>query len=212
MIPVVLHHSENGWSAAQRVEELFDRELIQAAAIVELIPRLSFVLDDLSHVTDEQLESRALGLFPALSLWALRDTRNPTRLIQSLGYWAGAMVALLRAPNGREALWTLFRYISLVADDSVATTLAEALDAAQPDLKEAIMTLAEKWKTEGEAKGRAEGEARGRTETLRKQLTLKFGELSEPAAHRLATATDAELDRWIERVLVADTLDAVLNG
>jgi hypothetical protein len=62
------------------------------------------------------------------------------------------------------------------------------------------MTLAEKWK--------AEGVAKGRTETLRKQLMLKFGELPEATARRLATASEAELDRW----LTANTLDAVLNG
>jgi predicted transposase/invertase (TIGR01784 family) len=212
VVPLVLHHSESGWSAALRLEELFDGQLIQAAGIAELIPRLSFVLDDLSQITDEQLESRALGLLPALSLWALRDARNPVRLVQSLGHWAAAMAELLRAPNGREALWTLFRYISLVADDSVATTLSQALDAAQPEVKEALMTLAEKWKAEGEAKGIAKGEAKGRMETLRKQLTLKFGELPESAARRLASASEAELDRWVELVLAADTLDAVLNG
>ena len=70
------------------------------------------------------------------------------------------------------------------------------------------MTLAEKWKAEGEAKGRAEGKA----ETLRKLLTLKFGVLTEPIARRIAGASEAELDCWIERVLIADTLDAVLDG
>lgn len=39
------------------------------------------------------------------------------------------------------------------------------------------MTLAEKWFTQGEAKGKAEGKAEGRAESLRKLVTLKFGEL-----------------------------------
>ena len=204
VIPVVLHHSEGGWSAARRLEDLFDRELIQDAGISELIPRLSFVLDDLSNLTDDELERRALGLLPALSLWALRDARNQARLARSFGHWLGAMAELLRAPNGREALWTIFRYISLVADDSVAVTFSQALDAAQPEVKGALMTLAEKWE--------AEGKAKGRIETLQKQLTLKFGRLPEAAVSRLATANEAELDRWIERVLTVDTLDSVLNG
>jgi len=126
------------------------------------------------------------------------------------------MAELLRAPNGREALWTIFRYISLVADDSVASTLSQALDSAEPEVKEALMTLAEKWKAECEARGEARGEAKGKIEgkieTLRKQLTLKFGELPEAAALRLASASEAELDLWVERVLTADTLDALLDG
>jgi hypothetical protein len=43
-------------------------------------------------------------------------------------------------------------------------------------------------------------------------LTLKFGELSERAALRIASASEAELDRWVERVLTADTLAAVVDS
>ena len=208
VIPVVLHHGEAGWSGPARVEELFDTELVAEAGLSDLVPRLSFILDDLSHVTDDELERRALGLVPVLTLWALRDARNPTRLSMSLGRWAATMATLLQAPNGREALWTIFRYIALVADDTVVGTLSKALDAAQPEVKDALMTLAEKWQAEGEARGRSKEKA----ETLRKLLTLKFGELTEPVVHRIATASDAELDRWVERVLTADTLDQVIGS
>ena len=46
VIPVVLHHSEGRWSPARRLEDLFDGDLVTRAALHELIPRLSFVLDD----------------------------------------------------------------------------------------------------------------------------------------------------------------------
>jgi len=207
VIPVVLHHGEGQWAVARRLEDLFDSDLVTQGGLEEVIPRLGFVLDDLSGLPDEQLEGRALGLVPALTLWALRDARSPTRLVRSFGHWAEAMAELLRAPNGREALWTLFRYITLVADDSVATTLAAAIPDAKSQVKEALMTLAEKWMADGEAKGKAEGKA----EALRKLLTLKFGPLPEATASRLATATQTDVDRWLELVLTADTLPAVLD-
>ncbi|HKY35150.1 MAG TPA: Rpn family recombination-promoting nuclease/putative transposase [Polyangiaceae bacterium] len=207
VIPVVLHHSEGSWTVARRVEELFDAELVKAAGAAELIPRLSFVLDDLSHLTDEELEGRALGLVPVLTLWALRDARSPERLAKSLGHWVRTMAELLHAPNGREALWTLFRYIGAVADDSMTETLTAVLEAAEPEVKDALMTIAEKW----EAKGRAEGKAEGKAEALRKQLTQKFGALPEATTRRIASASEVELDRWLERVLTADTLDAVIS-
>jgi hypothetical protein len=69
-----------------------------------LIPRLSFVLDDLSNVSDGELERRALGLVPTLTLWALRDARSPAALTQSLRRWVAAIKELAGAPNGREAL------------------------------------------------------------------------------------------------------------
>jgi hypothetical protein len=140
---------------------------------------------------------------PALTLWALRDVRNPKRFRRSVERWASAMAQLLAAPNGREALRTIFRYISLVADDTVAATLSDAVQAAQPQVKEALMTLAEKWM--------AEGEARGKAEVLRKLLALKFGELPEVAQLRIARATEADLDRWAARVLSTETLAGVIE-
>ena len=212
VVPVVLYHGEVGWSAPTRLEDLFDSQLIAEAGISELIPRLGFVLDDLSQVSDEELAARALGLLPLLTLWALRDARSPERLERSFARWASTMAALLEAPDGREAFGTIFRYIALVADDSVAAILSRALESAEPEIKDTLMTLAEKWKAEGEARGRAEGKAEGKAELLRKLLALKFGELTETADQRIASASEAELDRYVERVLTADTLDAVLEG
>jgi hypothetical protein len=117
------------------------------------------------------------------------------------------MADLLRAPSGGEALRILFRYISLVADDSIASTLVDAIPEAKPEVKDALMTLAEKWLAEGEAKG----EAKGKAEALQKLLTLKFGELPQPALARLDAASPGDLDRWLERVLTTATLEAVLE-
>ena len=210
VVPLVLHHSETGWTAAKTLEELFDESLVADPEILPLIPRLGFVLDDISQLSDEALEERALGLVPSLTLWALRDARSPARLVRSFSHWANAMAELLAAANGKEAIWTIFRYIALVADDSVVGILGRALDAAQPEVKEAIMTLAERWQAEGEARGLLKGKAEGKAEVLRKLLTLKFGELPAAALQLLSQADETQLERFIERLLTAETLDAVL--
>jgi hypothetical protein len=44
---------------------------------------------------------------------------------------------------------------------------------------------------------------------LAKLLTLKFGELPSDCAERLQTASGEDLERYIERILTADTLAAV---
>ena len=208
VIPVVLHHGEGGWSAATRLEDLFDRELVEDLGISELIPRLSFVLDDLTHLSDEDLEQRALGLVPTLTLWAFRDVRSGARLSRSLQRWIAALVELEAAANGREAFWTILRYIAAVADDTVTASLIQAMDAARTGVKDDVMTtLAEKWTAEGEARGRSQAKA----DILRKQLTLRFGALPETTELRIMNASEAELDRWVERVLSADTLEAVIG-
>jgi hypothetical protein len=118
------------------------------------------------------------------------------------------MAELGRAPNGREALWTIFRYIAVVADRSAATSFSQAVATAQTETKDPLMTtIAEMWEAQGEARGRAQGKA----DTLRKLLTLKFGELSEATEHRIASASESELDGWVERVLTADSLTDVVG-
>ena len=66
-----------------------------------------------------------------------------------------------------------------------------------------------KGRAEGEAKGRAEGEAMGRAEVLLKLLRLRFAEPPADMEQRVREASIEELDRWVERVLSAESLDDV---
>ena len=80
--------------------------------------------------------------------------------------------------------------------------------------KEIMPTLAEKWLAQGEAKGEARGEAKGELKALRsvlrRQLELKFGELDADHDAQLQAATSEELQRFLERIVSADSVDAVL--
>lgn len=57
----------------------------------------------------------------------------------------------------------------------------------------------------------AQGEASGRVALLLRQLSLRFGALDPDARNRIAAAPVIELDAMGERLLTADTLDAVLR-
>ncbi len=59
---------------------------------------------------------------------------------------------------------------------------------------------------------RLEGEKRARASVLLRQLTLRFGELDARVVDRIQSASDEELDAWIDRVLVARSVDEVLAG
>lgn len=63
----------------------------------------------------------------------------------------------------------------------------------------------------GLEQGIEQGINRGRAATLCKQLQLKFGDLSDDYQARLNQGNQAELDLWTERVLFADTLEAVFE-
>jgi len=51
----------------------------------------------------------------------------------------------------------------------------------------------------------------GREGTLRKQITLKFGELPAWADERLTQASDEQLDVLVTRILTADSLEGLLG-
>ena len=59
----------------------------------------------------------------------------------------------------------------------------------------------------GIEKGRQEGELL----LLTRQITLKFGELPTWAQERLEHATTDQLEAWAERILSAESLEALLK-
>ena len=207
VIPVVLHHSETGWTAATDLQDLFDGGLAKDESLAAYVPQLSFVLDDISHLTDDELNGRALGLVPTLTLWALRDARTPERLLRSLLRWGSAMEALAAAESGREALLTIFRYLTLVVPDLTPDALHQNLRTLTPEVEQIVMTtLAEQWMAQGEARG----ELNGTRNLLLRQLELKFGNLSKDERQRVDSADAEQICRWSVRILNADSLAAVL--
>ena len=63
----------------------------------------------------------------------------------------------------------------------------------------------------GLKRGKAEGLERGKAEGLTRLLERRFGSLPGTARDRIAAAGPGELDSWLDRVLDADSLDAVFG-
>jgi len=206
VVPLILHHSKSGWSATTDLASAYGEVLKEAPEFAEYAAQLKCRLLDISHMSDQELMGMALGEAVTLMLWALRDARTPARLLKTFGFWAGVIVRLLQAPDGWRALKLLFKYISEVSEIT-GQELLEALAEAAPEAKEAIMTLAEHLRREGRAEGRLEGEVA----ILQRQLERKFGTLPDQLKNRLGGATEEQLDRWAERILIADSLEAVFG-
>ena len=76
-----------------------------------------------------------------------------------------------------------------------------------------IESMRREYFVNGRAKGLTAGLAEGRAELLERQLTRRFGPLSEAGRTRVAEATLEELDGFAEAVLDAESADDVLaNG
>ena len=99
---------------------------------------------------------------------------------------------------------------------SVSATAQERADAEKRikyvrDLNAMIGAGWDEGKAAGIEIGRSEGIAVGKAELLERQLTRKFGALSEASRSRLLSATDNELNDWSEALLVAATLEQVFQ-
>ena len=81
-----------------------------------------------------------------------------------------------------------------------------------------MSTFVERYKNEGKQEGlqigKQEGlqigKQEGEAQILKRQLTRKFGELSEEKRRMVETADSETLLKWSERVLTADSLEEVL--
>ena len=80
-------------------------------------------------------------------------------------------------------------------------------------------TVAETWtkqaqaegKARGEARGRAEGLAEGEAKSLTRLLERRFGPLPRPVRDRIAAASLEQLDTWLDAILDAPSLEAVVG-
>ena len=77
------------------------------------------------------------------------------------------------------------------------------------------MTAAQEWMLEGMEKGRLEGreegleagERRALASMLTKQARLRFRDVPPDSAARIESASKADLERWLERFVTAETLE-----
>jgi hypothetical protein len=213
IIPLVICHAPEGWTAARTFHELFSPMWFERAPeLASLVPSFGLLIDDLQRASDDDLGSRALAAFAKVALWLLRDGRAMRRLIDSMSAWVGLLDDLPQTTNGHTALESIVTYLATVANDQMIWDAFHAnLEEHAPGAKGDVMTLAEQWFNQGQTKGEAKGRLEGRVETLIKQLTIKFGELGEHHRARLATATITELDAWTERVLFATSLEQLFG-
>jgi hypothetical protein len=201
ILPVLLHSSASGWSAATSFAEIVDLPERVRAEVLARTPCFAADLVDLSPAQASVIADEWLTAFGRLVLWALSVAGDDARFLAEIGRMAGAIHEALAAPDGYEALGALLRYISATHERLGPRRFTEALTAAAgKDEEKAIMTLLEQF------------EQQGRVKVLLEQLAAKFGPVPDEASARVMAASDATLRRWSLRVLTETTLARVLDS
>jgi predicted transposase/invertase (TIGR01784 family) len=117
IIPVVVSHAPEGWTAPVRLHDLIRPPPASFAAVSELVPGFTMLVEDLAHLSNEELKARSLAVFPKLALWTLRDARDSHRLLSNLEHWMNEFKEALQTSSGIEAMSRILRYIALVCED-----------------------------------------------------------------------------------------------
>ncbi len=212
VIPIVLSHAQGGWNAPVEIWDLVDPHPDSLPAVAPHVPRLSIIVHEFSEWSDEEIRRRVLASFPRLALWVLRDARRPERLLTHLRSWAAAFVDAARARNGITALAQLVHYVQLVLGREHYQEFRAKLKELAPDVERQVMTILDMLEQESRAAGRAEGFLEAQRQVLLKQLRAKFGGLAESDVAKVERADVETLDRYLDRILTADSLAAVLGG
>ncbi len=205
VIPLILHHGEQGWTAPKAFHGLFDAELMKITEVAGLTPSFEVVLDDLREQTDEQIQARSMRAFAQMGLLLLRDARRlkPAELLSSLGRWGAMMGEVARAPDGRRALLIILGYIARAASDIDPAELTKTIKQAIPEAEDALATMAERWLEQGFEKGQAA--------TLIRLLTRKFGDVDQAWLTRVNAANTETLARYTDRLLSAQAVEDVFQ-
>ncbi|UQA61707.1 Rpn family recombination-promoting nuclease/putative transposase [Polyangium aurulentum] len=211
IVPVVLHHSDTGWTASTTFESLMDVDAQTLALVAPYVPCFRIALDDISHESDAALRARPMSALARFGLGLL--ARAPDELLREAESWAPVVAEAQSGPHGPAALGPALSYILKTNKASVDQIKARLIRAWGGNIEEVIVTAADQLREEGRkdgiAKGQLEGVAKGQRQTLLKLLQRKFGPLPEPITARVNAAGTDDLDRWLDLILTAPTLDDV---
>lgn len=173
------------------------------------MPNFSLLLVDLSKTSNAELKSWALAAFPKAALFALRDARDPAKLLQDFEHWGPLIAQAAEAPPRMDAIRQLVQYIAQASPNLNIDDFRAKIRQYLPKAEAELMTIYEQARQVGLQQGIGQGNLRGRIEQLSELLELKFGELPSEYAARLQSATATDIHRYAKRMLTADSLAAV---
>ena len=211
ILPIVLYHGSRPWDAPTSLIELMDLSDQARRDLADHLLSFRFVLDDLRITEDAAIDARPLAPQARLGLVLMKHYRS-----RELDVFIAARaddVRLLHATeHGRLWLFRLLSYTWHVNRYIDRDTLVRQLvPLVGPEIEHTMLTYGQKLEQQGFDKGIEKGVEKGQRTTLLRQLTRRFGTLPEPVVERLAGATSADIERWLDRILDATSLDDVFT-
>lgn len=154
---------------------------------------------------DELLQhNNPFGLLIAAQLTAKLIKDGKTRVDNLIGYYR--LAAQKKLPRELVTQLVVFLAWIVALPEDLTPYYNEQLEHLEEDKHMTYISIIER---QGIQKGLEKGVEQGRAATLYKQLQLKFNQEAAEYEQRLFQANEAELNLWTERVLFAESIEAV---
>ena len=162
IVPVLIHHSETGWTAPTSFHEVVAMPDALRPALARSTPGFEMEVVDLSpgrasHIVDEMLTA-----FGKMVLWCLSVAGDDERLQKEIGRMAEALDEMLAAGDAVDALHAILRYLLATHRRLGAPRIARMLETtASKGQQKVIMDELDAFRVEGREEGRKEGRIEG---------------------------------------------------
>jgi predicted transposase YdaD len=200
ILPLVLYHGEQEWTAATELQELLDLEGLAPEAVDALrpyLPKLQIMVDEVGRFPDEMLPGQGVV---RLTLLLFKHGRG-SNVLEQLPQWEDEFRILVSLGEpGLRSLALLVEYLMTVNEHVTVDELTEFLTPMGDEAKEIAVTLGQqlidKGRQEGEQvglqKGRQEGRQEGRREALLQTARKALAKGMNPA--EVAELTELSLE------------------
>ncbi len=214
IMPVVLSHAPGGWRAVTRFVDLLGPAGPARAPFEPYTPDFVYVVDDLSKLDDEGLRARRLPAELTVTLWAFRDgPRGEPAILAGITAFGPEIEEVSSGPEGPDAQWLFLGYLSISAGKKSPSpdTLLQALRSTGPATRRAAMNNLEKFAEKYRLVGLEQGREEERRRVLCSLMQKKFGEVDPQLLARMDSLPAEALDEALDRILTADSVEAVLG-
>ena len=209
VFPMVIYNGEGRWTAVRDVSELIASV---SGPLSAYQPKLKYWLLDEGRISESELPNNRNTVADIIRLENSSESVSMQAAMARLSQH-------LSAPEYDSLRRVLVVWIKRVVlrklqPDENFTALND-LQEINNMLAERVEQWTTKWMQQGLEQGLHQGMQQGMQQgeqtLLHRQLCKRFGLLSEDIQQRLQNATTDQLELWAERILDAETLDAVFT-
>jgi predicted transposase/invertase (TIGR01784 family) len=208
IIPVVVYTGPGTrkWTTPTDLTDLIDADPDTLRAAGPHVPRMRYLLDNISDTTLHAIHTRHLTPEMETMLMLQKTIFTSRNIVEQLRPYQDR----IRAAALRDKMIITTYYLThRQTNPEEKKAFTDILDTGG---EHTMATFAEDYRAEGEARGRTIGQVEGRRNSLLELLTIRFGPLPKTVDDTIQQGTLDQIHAWFTRAAVATGFDEVFAG